>query len=445
VTAEAVVMNKSAVAMAADSAVTISGGRSQMIKTFDTANKLFELVKGRPVGIMMFANAEVNGVPWETVIKVFREENRGLCHDTLSGYSDAFLDYLRNTTLAFSTASEEQTFRVLTYQVCLHIANYLQGLIPSCLTSAGRPIRTRLRAALLEAARHVEAFTKAQPLAPWANDLTIDDLRNRYDHIAREVYDSVFSAIPLLARDRRAALDTMIESCRRLDPQPSESGIVISGFGEREVFPSLRSFRIRGRLAGVLLVSTRDSVSISQSNPGDVRTFAQDEIAWGYLTGINSAVRGEIMRYWREWIDNSETKMRDSLGSSSLRLSANTIAEICAVQKTVLDGGFDEFLRHMQTHEDKRFRTPILSSIPFLPKSEMAVFAESLVNLTSIWQRVSVQTAQTVGGEIDVALISLGDGFVWIKRKHYFSTHLNPAWPLVHSGNLSTVTSVGTS
>jgi hypothetical protein len=32
---------------------------------------------------------------------------------------------------------------------------------------------------------------------------------------------------------------------------------------------------------------------------------------------------------------------------------------------------------------------------------------------------------ETVGGPIDVAVISKGDGFVWIKRKHYFVPELN--------------------
>jgi hypothetical protein len=32
---------------------------------------------------------------------------------------------------------------------------------------------------------------------------------------------------------------------------------------------------------------------------------------------------------------------------------------------------------------------------------------------------------ETVGGPVDVAFISKGDGFVWIKRKHYFKPDLN--------------------
>ena len=34
--------------------------------------------------------------------------------------------------------------------------------------------------------------------------------------------------------------------------------------------------------------------------------------------------------------------------------------------------------------------------------------------------------SETVGGPIDVAVISKGDGFIWIKRKHYFKAELNP-------------------
>ena len=33
---------------------------------------------------------------------------------------------------------------------------------------------------------------------------------------------------------------------------------------------------------------------------------------------------------------------------------------------------------------------------------------------------------ESVGGPVDVALISKGDGFIWIKRKHYFEKKYNP-------------------
>ena len=51
--------------------------------------------------------------------------------------------------------------------------------------------------------------------------------------------------------------------------------------------------------------------------------------------------------------------------------------------------------------------------------------AESLVNLTKFRRRVTPER-ETVGGPIDVAVITKGDGFVWIRRKHYFDPALNP-------------------
>jgi hypothetical protein len=51
--------------------------------------------------------------------------------------------------------------------------------------------------------------------------------------------------------------------------------------------------------------------------------------------------------------------------------------------------------------------------------------AESLVSLTSFKRKVSTQT-ETVGGPVDVAVISKGDGFVWMHRKHYFKSEYNP-------------------
>jgi len=62
--------------------------------------------------------------------------------------------------------------------------------------------------------------------------------------------------------------------------------------------------------------------------------------------------------------------------------------------------------------------------VSVLPKPELAIMAETLVNLISFKKQVS-REEETVGGPIDVAIISKGDGFIWLKRKHYFNPELN--------------------
>ena len=43
-------------------------------KIFTSANKLFALSKYHPVGIMVYGNAIFMGVPWETIIKIYRNK-----------------------------------------------------------------------------------------------------------------------------------------------------------------------------------------------------------------------------------------------------------------------------------------------------------------------------------------------------------------------------------
>ncbi len=71
-TAEIAVLNKSAVALAADSLVTVDRGSNADRKTYNV-NKLFSLSKHHPVGIMVYGAAELLGTPWETIIKVYRQ------------------------------------------------------------------------------------------------------------------------------------------------------------------------------------------------------------------------------------------------------------------------------------------------------------------------------------------------------------------------------------
>ena len=70
---------------------------------------------------------------------------------------------------------------------------------------------------------------------------------------------------------------------------------------------------------------------------------------------------------------------------------------------------------------------PILEAVSGLPKDQLAELAESLIHITSLRKKFSIDK-ETVGGPIDVAVISKGDGFVWIKRKHYFKADLNPGF-----------------
>ena len=78
-TAEVAILNRNAVAIAADSAVTVSrrsgdcpdGGQNpkKVPKVYNTANKLFALSNTEPVAVMVYDGGDFAGIPWDTVVK----------------------------------------------------------------------------------------------------------------------------------------------------------------------------------------------------------------------------------------------------------------------------------------------------------------------------------------------------------------------------------------
>lgn len=70
-TAEVAVLNRLGVAMASDSAASVC--HNYRTKLYH-ADKLFMLSSSQPVGIMVNNSSLLTNLPWETVIKVFREQ-----------------------------------------------------------------------------------------------------------------------------------------------------------------------------------------------------------------------------------------------------------------------------------------------------------------------------------------------------------------------------------
>jgi len=204
------------------------------------------------------------------------------------------------------------------------------------------------------------------------------------------------------------------------------SGIVIAGFGETDCFPGLRCYKADSIIAGKLRILEERERGRHISAYGwtaFVIAFAQSEMVELFMDGID-----------REYKDFIQSFLSVSLFSGYPTMLEKTLSKLVTpqVQRTILrrvrgaakrlasawDGA-------MLTYSRERHSNPIVDIVAELPKEDLAAMAEALVNLTSFKRHVTRQ-AETVGGPIDVAVISRGDGFIWIKRKHYFRPELNP-------------------
>jgi hypothetical protein len=95
-TAVAGILNKQGVAIAADSAVTVSGlgGR----KVYNSANKIFTLSKYHPVGVSIYNSAQFMGIPWEILIKEYRKKLDTKSFPNLINYQTDFFEWLKNNS-----------------------------------------------------------------------------------------------------------------------------------------------------------------------------------------------------------------------------------------------------------------------------------------------------------------------------------------------------------
>lgn len=86
------ILNKSAAAIAADSAVTVTGPRGA--KIFNSANKIFRISKTQPVGIMIYNQGEFMGTPWDTILKLYRSSLNTTSFDKVADYKNDFIQFL---------------------------------------------------------------------------------------------------------------------------------------------------------------------------------------------------------------------------------------------------------------------------------------------------------------------------------------------------------------
>lgn len=93
-TCEIAIMNLNAVALAADSAMTVTkwvNGQKQE-RFFKGSNKIFQVSNFQPVGLMVFGTATLQSVPWELIIKEFRAHLKSSSYPQLRGYSEGLFE-----------------------------------------------------------------------------------------------------------------------------------------------------------------------------------------------------------------------------------------------------------------------------------------------------------------------------------------------------------------
>lgn len=411
-TAEIVILNKSAIALAADSKVTVGGAR--MSKTYDTVNKLFTLSKCHPVGIMIYGSAEFMEYPWETLIKVYRNQKKNDSHETINDWSNDFISF----TKRFGKITKDHKIKNLDH-ICRNYFARILDVADDDAISNGHPIGGPEYVNSLKFAFD-EEIENIHEIDMFFNDVEAASFIKtfgKYVDVIRDEFFSEFADTELIEKaDMFISLAIFSRSF-----SPGASGVVIAGFGSQEFFPAVCSLETDGYLGNKLKIVQESKIEITREMPSAIRAFAQGEMVQRFMTGIDPDLSSILLSSFSTVLNSTSLAMLDKYGTVKNAKSASVkakIQEACNSAMNNFAGQFSKFTR-------SNFWRPIVQMVSLLPKEELANLAESLVALTSLKRRVS-SDLETVGGAIDVALISKGDGFVWIKRKHYFPDNLNP-------------------
>lgn len=417
-TAEVAIVNASAVAIAADSAVTIGGGK----KIYNSALKVFALSKVAPVGIMVYGNAGLLGVPWETLVKIYRQNLKTKTFSHLEDYAKHFLSFISRQSSYFPKEAQDGWIQGNIRGYYELIRKELFRKVEEVLKKQGNIDDSQAGAIFLECVtKHYNSLDK-RPYVIGFDKKSENRLRTAMQDLSRTLMKETFQGIkPTKILVSKLYNISAFLHCRQIFSD-STSGVVVSGFGEKDIYPVVCTYEIEGILGKRLKYRHRVDKSAKVKNSGDcsIIPFAQDDMVTSFMEGMNPAVARFITQYLTQLIKRFTDLLQDN------DLSGNDQAKVQLRNR--LKGDIkkltDEFFSQLNSHKRAEHIDPILNMVQVLPKDELAAMAESLVNLTAFKRRMTDQL-ETVGGPIDVAVISKGDGLVWVKRKHYFPAELN--------------------
>ncbi len=390
-TAEVITYNKNAIAMAADSAVTVYGS-----KTYNSANKLFMLSKYHPVGILIYNSASINGIYTEILVKEYRKQLGKKSFDSLKEYKDNFILFLRDF-LQTHISDEDKKFSIIIQ---------LNNLFDYVFNRSDFPQINPGENFFNVANKFLEGLTTTiKQTYNIEKELDLSGI-----DLAQEIKNIFLYRMKLPdSEELNGLVSKLIDIFAyyiNIPYNPNITGIAICGYGEKEFAPKIYNFETLGFINNTFKVK---DIGDNESQDQGVIPLAQRDMTDLFIQGVDYRVYSFITEQYEAFIEGIADKIKKADVDLSRYIGAN---------KYVISKRINEVL-------NKEKVKPLLDVIGILSKDELAELSESLVNLQALKHKMSLNL-ETVGGPVDVAIISKHDGFIWKKRKLYFDKELNP-------------------
>ena len=411
------IMNKHAVALAADSAVTIG----QHLAIHNSANKLFALSKVAPVGAIIYANADLMNIPAEIIIKQYKEKCGNRNHPTLAHFvADFFQFLLTNKALFHFDQNEKRLVRSIYMDLLGGLEIDYKHMIQHKINTVQRELTDdEIREIQQKAVFQTQDYVSNLQVIP--NFDVTSYIKGKY---TSDIISYITNSFPWVSDEQKVILFESI--CSVYNKQFFRNGyigIAFAGYGENDIFPCMIHIHMSGIINGKIRYIKKENIEITETNPSSISPLAQTDVMQTFLFGINDSFINDIAREIPLQIQNSFNSIDDSLFAHGKK------AEVQNSLNATTASVINQIIQKAQ----QQYLYPISNSIATLPIEELSLLAESMINITSLRRKVAIDNnIGTVGGPVDLAIISKGEGFIWLKRKHYFDPTLNPQYMYSH-------------
>ncbi|MEM7428114.1 MAG: hypothetical protein AAF441_18635 [Pseudomonadota bacterium] len=415
-TAEAIVMNKFGIALAADSVIASHTATSP--KLFNSIEKLFRLTSNGKVAIMVYEATEFMNIPWETLIADYRARLGDGEFDSVAAHAADFIDYLGSIEVS---ADEEDA--ILLSALTAHYSN-LADRLRDTLARQMRDDHSSVRSLRRWAESELELVCcdlEARTTLPGQADVDpVQFYRNHFRLIARARQQGFFSNFEVRHTHtiRKTLMKLAFLFLQKDLFSAFSTGLVFAGFGTKEYLPSALAYRVEAMLPGSFRLKLDLRRHVSAANQGMIIPFAQSDMVYRFLQGVD--------KEYDDYLSGLHQQLASDI--SSFLIGKHVDPEKQAAAQADADGiladKFSAIASAAQSYRLLNFAGPVIDAVKNLPKRELATLAEALVHLTSLRRKMSVDI-ETAGEPIDVVVVSKADGFIWIKRKSYYDQSLN--------------------
>ena len=266
-------------------------------------------------------------------------------------------------------------------------------------------------------ARRIEeraAEAERRILTPaYLDDITLEQFVSEY---GEEVEKAANDRLPVfgitVTSDLRDSLNHLMLAILRSDIRSAAyTGLVFAGLGSKELFPTLVALELDGVYFGRARTMNHTLVDIDRrGETAAVVPFAQKDMPERFILGIDKRFEGALEKI-------ATSMVSDVVGQAGDAFDEDQGELIRAAAARQFKDGLDQLKRNSEE--------TLKTVVNHMSKKELGEVAFSLVELTSRKRRYSTDM-ETVGGPIDVAILTRNEGFVWVRRKHYFDADLNP-------------------